>query len=747
MRKAFSIFFLVLCFVQTAWSQQELTLEEIMQHPRWIGSWPEEVTFEPGGNSIFYLAHGASDSATLRYPRGYEVVEIDRNGEVIEIHDTSGLPSSPSRLDGPGLYSFQGDLFLSDKAGIRRLTRTKQRESECRWLGPDRFVYRAGGKYFVRDLASHVERQVAELKSEEPSEPGEDYRSKQQDRMFPVLKEREDASEKRKRADGIPRFYLGDDRQLVSLEVTPNERQALLIHGSDAKQDRDSMPVYLNRDGSVTTETLRAKVGAKEPTDHQLSILDLRTETVTPISLESLPRFGPETTAYVETTEWSRTGRLALSLFSEDFEERWIVEVDFKNSKLVLIEHLHDDAWHAWDLNEFGWLPNSKSLWYQSEKTGYAHLYLWNGQTSQALTSGQYEVTQIHPAPDGRSFFFRANREDPSVYNVNQVNLEGRTSQVSKLGGQTMFDLSPDGQSLVLLHSKTATPPEIFLQASKSNSQPKRLTRLASTDFLDFQWTVPKFVDVPSTHHDRPIRSKLYSPPAGVSPNGAAVVFVHGAGYLQNSDQGWSYYFREFMFHTLLTRRGVTVLDMDYRASAGYGRDWRTAIYRQMGTPELEDLKDGVAYLVKEHGVQASRVGVYGGSYGGFMTLMALFKEPDLFACGAALRPVTDWSQYEHGYTARILNTPDEDPEAFDRSSPIEFAEGLKNPLLMCHGMLDDNVVAQDTIRLTQRLIQLKKEDWEMALYPLEPHGFVEPESWLDEYRRILKLFEKNLEI
>jgi dipeptidyl aminopeptidase/acylaminoacyl peptidase len=738
MRIAFSTLLLALCLVQTAWSQQELTLEEIMQHPRWIGMWPEEVTFEPGGNSIFYLAHGD--------PRGYDVVEIDLGGEVVEIHDTSGLPTSASRIDGKGLYSFEGDLFLSDKL-VRRLTRTEQSETDCRWLGTDRFVYQAGGEYFVRDLANQIERQVVDLRFEDPPESGEDYRSKQQDRLFPVLKAREDATVKRDRADGIPRFYLGSDRELVSLEVTPDERTALLIHGSDAKKDRDSMPVYLNRDGSVTTETLRAKVGAKAPTDHQLALLDLRTEKVTPVSLESLPGFGPDTTVYVENTAWSLSGRLALSLFSEDFEERWIVEVDFAKAKLILVEHLHDDAWHAWDLNEFGWLPKSENLWYQSEKTGYSHLYLWNGQTSKTLTEGNYEVTQIHPSPDGRTLYFRANRQDPSVYNVYRVDLQGKTEQVTDLGGQTLFDLSPDGQSLVLLHSQTATPPELFLQATKPNSKPKKLTRLASEKFLNYNWTLPKFVDVPSTHQDRPIRSKLYLPPQGVKSNGAAVVFVHGAGYLQNSDKGWSYYFREFMFHTLLTQRGVTVLDMDYRASAGYGRNWRAAIYRQMGTPELEDLKDGVAFLVREHGVEAGRVGVYGGSYGGFMTLMALFKEPDLFACGAALRPVTDWSQYEHGYTARILNTPDEDPESFDRSSPIEFAEGLNKPLLMCHGMLDDNVVAQDTVRLAQRLIQLKKQDWEMALYPVEPHSFIEPESWLDEYRRVLKLFENNLEI
>ena len=108
-------------------------------------------------------------------------------------------------------------------------------------------------------------------------------------------------------------------------------------------------------------------------------------------------------------------------------------------------------------------------------------------------------------------------------------------------------------------------------------------------------------------------------------------------------------------------------------------------------------------------------------------------------------RPVTDWAHYNHGYTSNILNVPELDPEAYENSSPIEFAEGLEKPLLICHGMQDDNVFYQDSVRLVQRLIELKKETREFATYPIEPHGFREPTSWLDEYRRILKLFEAHL--
>ena len=166
---------------------------------------------------------------------------------------------------------------------------------------------------------------------------------------------------------------------------------------------------------------------------------------------------------------------------------------------------------------------------------------------------------------------------------------------------------------------------------------------------------------------------------------------------------------------------------MDYRASSGYGRDWRTGIYQFMGGKDLTDHVDGAAYLVKEHGIDPKRIGIYGGSYGGFITLMGLFTTPDVFAAGAALRPVTDWAHYNHGYTANILNTPVMDSLAYYKSSPLYHAEGLKGALLICHGMVDVNVHFQDAVRLQQRLIELGKDNWELAAYPMEDHGFIEP--------------------
>jgi dipeptidyl aminopeptidase/acylaminoacyl peptidase len=261
-------------------------------------------------------------------------------------------------------------------------------------------------------------------------------------------------------------------------------------------------------------------------------------------------------------------------------------------------------------------------------------------------------------------------------------------------------------------------------------------------------WIAPEIVQVPSSHGAGAIFAKVYrAPPApGASPAAKpAVVFVHGAGYTQDVHLRFPYYFREQMFANLLVSQGYAVIDLDYRASRGYGRDWRVAIYRQMGHPELEDILDGKTWLVEHAGADPRRFGIYGGSYGGFMTLMALFRAPGEFAAGAALRPVTDWTQYDDGYSSDILNDPEIDPIAYRRSSPIEFADGLADALLICHGVIDDNVLFDDSMRLYKRLIELHKDNFTISPYPLDRHGFTNADSWLDEYKRIDRLFEEHL--
>jgi dipeptidyl aminopeptidase/acylaminoacyl peptidase len=364
------------------------------------------------------------------------------------------------------------------------------------------------------------------------------------------------------------------------------------------------------------------------------------------------------------------------------------------------------------------------------------------------LTSGTWEVSAAELARDGRRFYLTTSEVHPGERHLYTLPVEGGArTRITSMVGSNQAEVSPDDSTLGFVFSYSTKPPEVFVMPTTPGAAATQVTTTPTEAWRSFKWIDPKVLTF-KARDGANVYARLFTPEmigAKRDPTRPGVVFVHGAGYLQNAHKYWSTYFREYMFHNLLAARGYVVLDVDYRASSGYGRDWRTAIYRHMGGKDLEDIVDGAKYLAAAEKVDPKRIGVYGGSYGGFITLMAMFTTPDAFAAGAALRPVTDWAHYNHGYTSNILNIPQKDAEAYRKSSPIYFAEGLKGALLICHGMVDTNVHFQDSVRLAQRLIELRKENWELAVYPVENHGFTEETSWADEYKRILKLFDETL--
>lgn len=445
---------------------------------------------------------------------------------------------------------------------------------------------------------------------------------------------------------------------------------------------------------------------------------------------------------------WSRDGgQLAVQMRSIDNKDRWLATVDFDRYSLILQHRLTDAAWIGWNFNEFGWLNDNRTLWYESEESGFAHLYIKTPDAApRALTQGRFETASPELSLDGRWFYLLCNAEAPYAYDVYRVPSNGGALQrVSRFRDVVNFKLARDGTRLLVTHSSSYVPSQLAVIGAGGADAPRELTDTRTQEYRSISWIAPQIVEIPSSHVHGVIYAKLYladTPTVGSRP---AVVFVHGAGYTQDVHLRFPYYFREQMYNNLLARRGYAVIDLDYRASQGYGREWRTAIYRQMGHPELEDLLDGKQWLIEHAAVDPKRVGIYGGSYGGFMTLMALFRAPGEFAAGAALRPVTDWMQYYDDYTSDILNDPQLDPIAYARSSPIEFAAGLKDALLICHGVIDDNVLFEDSMRLYQRLIELHKDNFTIAPYPLDRHGFTNADSWLDEYKRIDRLFSEYL--
>lgn len=449
--------------------------------------------------------------------------------------------------------------------------------------------------------------------------------------------------------------------------------------------------------------------------------------------------------------QWSEDGKNAVLLGrSADNKDRWVLLLDPTSGKTKVLASMHDDAWIGGPGTfTLGWLPDNTHVYFESERDGFAHLYsvsIEGGEPTQ-LTSGQFEVSDVRLSRDKTRFYFTSSEGGPFERHLYSMSISGGPrTRLTILPGNNQVNISPDEATLADIRSYSNKPPELYLLANRpaeESSEAKSVTTSPIPEFFTHDWIDPRIVSF-KARDGATVYGRIYMP-ATWKRGGPAVFFVHGAGYLQNVHRWWSSYYREYMFHHLLMERGFLVLDIDYRGSAGYGRNWRTGIYRHMGGKDLSDHIDAVNYLVKEHGVDPKRIGLYGGSYGGFITLMAMFTEPDVFAAGAALRPVTDWAHYANQYTANILNLPQKDAEAYRKSSPIYFANGLKGALLICHGMVDTNVNFQDTVRLVEKLIELRKENWEVAPYPVEDHGFEREESWADEYKRILKLFVQNL--
>ncbi len=772
-----------------------LSMEQIMADPDWLGRQPESPQFSPTGEHIIYA----------RKREGSIVRDLfvtnagEGNGSLLALEDEHRHHYDEIIDDDDFSFVawiYEGNVFAQQRngGGVVQLTRDSSQARNLRYFQTGGVSYQAGNRFVSVDVATGKQSEVFNWSFAEAPEPVKepaDYIAKEQQKLIQYVQiqranrqARFDQEQARAKANASivnNTFYFDEKHTNVLASLSPDGRFAIVVtrENKPRRDDSDIMPDYIEENGRIKAQSVRQRVADAKSESHDIYFLDIQAGTTKKLGYQTLPGYNEDVLADVKRenaeakgetytnnrlprdigllfdwyatempVKWHDDGEhVALMLEAWDNKDRWIVSVDVSDPKFITQHRMHDKAWVNYRFNQFDWFDESLTLFLLSEETGYSQLFVkpLNGEIQQ-ITKGRYVVDDVVLSDDDRYFYYKANKKHPGIYEVYRSPAAGGKSEMlTDFNGMTDFVLSPKEDRLLLTHSSLSMPPELYTLRLDGEANPQKLTNTISEAFLSIDWTVPSIVPVPSSHTEQPIYSRVYTPSGTSTEKRRAVVFNHGAGYLQNAHLGWSGYFREFMFHSLLVSKGYVVLDMDFRASAGYGRDWRTAIYRQMGTPEVQDLKDGVDWLVENANVDRQRIGTYGGSYGGFLTFMALFNEPELFQAGAALRPVSDWAHYNLPYTSNILNTPDLDPIAYERSSPIYFAEGLNKPLLMNAPMVDDNVFFVDVVRLVQRLIELEKEDFETAIYPVEPHGFIQPSSWLDEYRRIYKLFEDNL--
>lgn len=742
-------------------SQSSLTIEKIMQGDKFTGVSPESPRWSPYGNNLYFRWTENPDSSTVLYV----IREGSRKPVKVAIDEMRSLPSGGRYNLNRSLYvySANGDIYLLDiKKGVtKQITSTSTPESGP-WFSQkeDRILFISNNNIFSWDMITGVFMQLTDLRAgkETPEEPpykndNDKWLYNSQLALFQTLAERKRLQtaardEARATAPVRPKTVYTGQSSFGSLSLSPDEKYITWISYKAADGKRTIVPNYVTETGYTEDIPARPKVGTSQSSSLYICNKDLG--SIYEAKAREIPGITEKRAVSFRNPVWSDDGSAAVvEINASDNKDRWITLLDIKTGSLKLLDAQHDSAWiggPAAGRGFLGWLPDNKTIYFQSEETGFAHLYLLDVTTGvkKQITSGSFEIYDAQLSNDKKTWYFISNEPDAGIRELYKMPVNGgKRTRITSFGGGVEYSLSPDEKYFALRVSFANKPWELYLLENKENAVPVKITESTTSEFRAYDWRIPDYIRIRASDGVS-VPARLYKPADG-KKNGAAVIFVHGAGYLQNAHRWWSSYSREYMFHNFLADNGYTVLDIDYRGSAGYGRDWRTAIYRHMGGRDLDDHIDGARLLTEKYGIDPGRIGIYGGSYGGFITLMAMFTKPGVFAAGAALRPVTDWAHYNHGYTANILNIPVQDSIAYVRSSPIYFAEGFQGKLLICHGMIDDNVHFQDVVRLAQRLIELGKENWELAVYPLESHGFREASSWTDEYKRIYKLFRETL--
>ncbi|SEB11996.1 S9 family peptidase [Pedobacter hartonius] len=752
-----------------------LTVDKIMQNEKWMGVVPGQVQWNPDSKAVSFSWNpdGQDHPLVYRVPAGgHQPVRTSEPAAVLQKKQISY-----SRDRSKVIYECAGDIVLADlkKGNETKVTQTTEQESNPVFSKDEsEIIFRRNNNLYSFSVSGGAVRQLTNFRqakdaAESLTGQARWLREKQQ-QTFAIVRSRaaERAWQQKQEGKGYPKTFNIDNQGTVAdMSIGPDMRFVAFTTEQAVPQNRNIIvPDYVTGSGYTEDIAGRTKVGSTAGMAKSY-IYDRQRDTIWQISMATLPGIkdlpgylkeypvryqelqtkNEDRKVRVTGFYWNTGGTMAIvNIMSDDHKDRWIMKLDPLNGSVTLLDRQHDDAWVAGPgIGRgvlMGWV-NAETFYYQSERSGYSHVYTVNVNDTTAkkqITSGKYEVQTLQLSNDHRNFYFSANIKHPGIVHFYRVAVSGGNPvQLTSTDGGNETFLSPDEKWLAVRHSYINKPWELYLQKNEPNATPVQVTKSTTAEFDAYPWKIPETITY-KNRNGTDVYAQVFKS-ANAKGKGPAVVFVHSNGYLQNVHYGWSYHYKEYMFNNLLADRGYTVINIDYTASSGYGRDFRTGIYRHMGGLDMTDLSDGAKLLVDKYNVDPARIGLYGGSYGGFLTLMAMFTQSDIFKSGAALRSVTDWSNYNQGYTSGILNEPVNDEKAYRQSSALFFAAGLKGNLLMTHGIVDINVNFQDIVLLTQKLIELKKDNWELAVYPLESHDFVDEVSWTDQYKRILKLF------
>jgi len=716
MRCSFAIF-LVAFSVKAAVAPDPRSLEQLFTRPFAWGTPPSGVTWSRDGHTLAFLWNAEGQPFLDLYAYNPDTRKLLRLTDLAAIPNldpekderlkryqlpNTGLNGFELTRDGKrAAFTYLGDLYLvpTDTASQPfRLTRTKLPEVSPQF-SPDgtRLTYLRTGQLFSQDLSNGQLTQISD-------------------------------------ADNIATYKWSPDgkRIFYTTRVPAGNRQLLL-------------PIYSGR--TVTARPIPHNLAGDEPGQSKLFTIAADGTGIAQVMVPG--PWGAKVWAQAPP-QWSPDGEyLAQTVTHIGLKREQVLLLNASTGKAKVLHETNDPAWA--NGMALGWSPDSKAVWFTSDADGFQHLYtvpIAGGKATQ-VTHGKWEIHREQtlygqdPQWIGGWLYYTSTEAGPSERQFYRIQPDGSEKQrLSQGEGIRVGIASADGLHNAILTADLTHPLDLFVDGAP-------VTKRTGDSFAKYPWPVTRFYTFPSREDHQIVAGKMLLPP-GYKPNDRrhwpAIFFVHGSGYATSVLKQWgSYQEYRYVFNSWLANHGYVVFDIDYRGSSGYGRDWRTGVYLDMGGPDLQDVLGVVDYAKSLGNIDMRRCGIWGVSYGGFMTDMALFRAPGTFQAGAAFASVTDWENYNAFYTEQRLNSPKDNPEAYRRSSPITYAGELRDPLLIVHGMADSNVLFQDDVQLTEKLIHLNNTHFSEIFYPEENHGFAREESLIDSFRRTAAFFDQHL--
>ena len=699
--------------------RRKLAIEDLTAEPPLAGRPVTALTWLDGGARLAWVRKGDDDAsaselwvAEAASGRKRLVLSTAR----LALPEERGKPARPPMLDGHRwspdgravLVTGGEDLWLVDAASGRldRLTRGSEKE-EFPTFSPDgkRVAFVRGNDLHAIELAGRAETRLTRGGSETVHNGKLDW-----------VYEEELAS-----------------REGRGYEWSPDGRSIAYLRLDDGPIAPYPLTDFLAVPAAVTWQRY-PKAGSRNP------IASFHVVGVDGTARGAVP---PEGDDYVVPGfSWTPDSRAVsyrvLNRSQNRQEVRLFSPADGASRKLLVEE---DPFWlNVVEPPRF--LADGRYLW-KSERSGFPHLYLGSvsGGDPRPLTRGEWSVDKVAGVDETRGVvYFTATEEHVRRRSIYRVGLDG--SGFAKIPGPPGTHvplLSPDGRHLLDTFSTVGAPPVVALL--DASGRPVRVVDAPRDRLADYELGSTEAVIVTADDGAK-LEARLVKPadfdPARKYP---VIVYVYGGPHSQTVRDSWG---STSLLDHLLASRGYLVWSVDNRGTSWRGHDWESAVFRDLGRRELADQLAGVRHLRTLPFVDPGRIGIWGWSYGGYMTLYAMTNAPDVWKCGVAGAPVTHWKFYDTIYTERYMRTPAENPEGYERSAPLSKAKDLTAPLLLIHGAADDNVHLQNTIAFVEELTRAGKP-YELQIQPRQKHGFHGAASVNSRNRAIVRFFEENL--